>query len=55
MSKVEIIERRIQTYQLELQKLRLQLKIARLEEDGSKNQDQVSSKDAEKARFRNAG
>jgi len=32
MSKVENIERRIQTYQQELRKLRLQLKIAKIEQ-----------------------
>ena len=40
MSKVEIIERRIENYQRELQKLKLQLKIAKLEQGGSTNQPQ---------------
>jgi hypothetical protein len=45
MSKVEIIERRIQTYQRELQKLRLQLKIARLEQSPSGEKNQASDDD----------
>jgi hypothetical protein len=50
MSKVEIIERRIQTYRIELRKLKLQLKIAKLEQPASEDKNRADKQAADERR-----